>query len=206
MQEKAVTNRKERAALTKDKIYKSARELFAKQGFDTVNVDDIVKHAGVAKGSFYVHFESKDLLIASLINDYVKMVDTDYNSYIKSLPADMSTYDVILSLVGKIADTLSDEIGCENMKILYRIHLGSYLHTEALISYTRDLYTMFIDIINKGISKGEFHSDFKVDEVAKHFVIAYRGLVYEWCVRGNDFNLKEQALKHYKIMLAGIMK
>ena len=73
MQEKSFKSRREQAAATKQKIYASAEQLFLRHGFDAVNIDDIVKHAGVAKGSFYVHFESKNLLIATMINHYVSL-------------------------------------------------------------------------------------------------------------------------------------
>ena len=38
---------------------------------DDVSVDSIVKKAGVSKGSFYVHYESKAALVYVLIKDYV---------------------------------------------------------------------------------------------------------------------------------------
>ena len=204
MQQKAGTSRKEKAVQTRNKIYASAEQLFNKHDFETVNVDDIVKHAGVAKGSFYVHFESKDALIATFINDYVKKVDTDYKTYLESLPSDMPPNEVFLSLIGKIADVITEIIGCENMKTLYRIQLGKDIPGSAAISYGRELYKMFFDIIDSGISQRRFHSDLSADETAKHFVMAYRGVVYEWCARYPEVDLKEQALQHFRILLAGI--
>ena len=203
MKEKAFS-RKERSAETKNKIYTSADLLFSSHGFETINVDDIVKHAGVAKGSFYVHFESKDALIATLINDYVKKVDIDYKSYLQSLPLDMPSYDVILSLVGKIAEVITEVIGCINMRLLYKIQLGENVKTNALIDYNRDLYKMFYEVINKGLDQHEFQSVFSAEEIARHFVAAYRGLTFEWCIRYPDLDLKEQALRHFKILLSGI--
>ncbi len=41
-------------------------ELFAKKGFDKTTVDEIVARAGVAKGTFYLYFKSKDDLIKEL--------------------------------------------------------------------------------------------------------------------------------------------
>lgn len=204
MKQKAGITRKEKAIQTKNKIYKSAELLFKKHGLEPVNVDDIVKHAGVAKGSFYVHFESKDAVIAAYINDYVNKVDTDYKTYLKSLPSDMPPKEKFLSLVGKIADVITETIGCENMKILYRIQIGSDVPGGAAVSYGRDLYKMFFDIIDSGIFEHRFRSNLSPDEMAKHFVMAYRGVVYEWCVRYPEAELKDLALRHFQILLAGI--
>jgi len=41
-------------------------ELFARKGFDKTTVDEIVAKAGVAKGTFYLYFKSKDDLIKEL--------------------------------------------------------------------------------------------------------------------------------------------
>jgi hypothetical protein len=42
------------------------------------------------------------------------------------------------------------------------------------------------------------------DELSQHFVMTFRGLCYEWCIRYPEFDLKEQVLKHFKLLLDGI--
>ncbi|WP_456423539.1 TetR/AcrR family transcriptional regulator [Thermococcus sp.] len=51
---------------TRERLIESAMELFAKKGFDKTTVDEIVAKAGVAKGTFYLYFKSKDDLIKEL--------------------------------------------------------------------------------------------------------------------------------------------
>ncbi|AHF79492.1 TetR/AcrR family transcriptional regulator [Thermococcus paralvinellae] len=48
---------------TRERILKAARELFAEKGYDKTTVDEIVERAGVAKGTFYNYFRSKEELI-----------------------------------------------------------------------------------------------------------------------------------------------
>ncbi|CAB50369.1 TetR/AcrR family transcriptional regulator [Pyrococcus abyssi] len=48
---------------TRDKLVKAAKRLFAEKGFYRTTVDDIVKAAGVAKGTFYLYFSSKEEII-----------------------------------------------------------------------------------------------------------------------------------------------
>lgn len=200
------TSRKEKAVQTKNKIYASAEYLFNLRGFDAVNIDDIVEHAGVAKGSFYVHFESRNALIATIISNYVNKVDMGYKAYIDSLPPDMRINEKLLSLVGKIADVIINSIGCENMKLLYRTQLEKDVHAKPAASYDRELYKLVFRLIDQGYSELTFRSELSAEETAKHFIMAYRGLVYEWCVRYPEIDLKEQALRHFKILLAGISR
>lgn len=197
-------SRQEKAEETKRKIYSSAEKLFAQFGFDAVNIDAIVKDAGVAKGSFYVHFESRDYLIALLVNDYVNQVDIDYKGYLKTLPPEMSADRLLLALVGKIADVLIHEIGQTNMALLYRFQLGNKLQTDSVISYKRDLYSIISELIDRGIKENVFKTTMDSLELVKHFVTALRGLTFEWCLRYPEFDLKEQAVQHFEILLAGI--
>lgn len=116
--------------------------MFEKYGCETINVDDIVKHAGVAKGSFYVHYKSKDALIAVLIRDYVKKIDMDYKAYIEILPPDILASVVIISVIEKIADVITDKIGYENMMNLYRIQMVKNEDAGVAITYNRYIYVV----------------------------------------------------------------
>lgn len=52
---------------TRAKIFAAATMLFAQKGYGATTVADIVAAAGVAKGTFFVHFPSKDAVIAALV-------------------------------------------------------------------------------------------------------------------------------------------
>jgi len=201
-----IGNRKVKALETKKKIYETAEQLFKNHGFENVSVDSIVEMAGVSKGTFYVHFNSKDTLIAALIADYVEKIDIDYKSYLESLASDTTTSDKLIFLTGIIAEIIDGTIGYEHMKFIYEAQLTRTINVNVVSNYNRDIYRMFSDVISQGILQGEFKADLSPDTISKHFLLAYRGLTYEWCIRYPDFNLKEQAIKHFKILLTGIKK
>lgn len=189
---------------TKQKILKSAAQLFGQYGFDEVSVDAIVEAAGVSKGTFYIYFESKDALIALFLSDYVNTIDADYRAHLDSMPPEAAASDMLLSLVAKIADVLTGTIGCHKMKIVYKVQLSGTVDMAAVMGYQRLLYKMFADILELGMERGEFHTVLPLDELTKHFIMTIRGLSYEWCIRYPNFDLKEQALTHFKLLLTGI--
>src|SRR5688572_10257946 len=59
--------RQAKAADTRARIFAAAAELFSKHGYQVTTVDRIAMQAGVAKGTFFVHFKSKDAVIAELV-------------------------------------------------------------------------------------------------------------------------------------------
>lgn len=189
---------------TKEKLFCSAAKLFNQYNFEEVTIDRIVEEAGVAKGTFYIYFESKDALIAAFLSDYVSKVDTDYRTFLESFPTGTSTSDLLLGLIDKITATLTHTIGYTSMKTVYKLLLTDDIDVSAITGFNRELYQVFADVINIGFERGDFQSALSVNELARHFVAAIRGLCYEWCIRYPDFDLKAQALSHFKIMLDGI--
>lgn len=52
---------------TREKILDSAAKLFTRDGFDHVGINDVMKEAGLTRGAFYTHFQSKAELYAESI-------------------------------------------------------------------------------------------------------------------------------------------
>lgn len=196
-------NRRINAQYTKQKIYESAKKLFSSKNYREVSVDEIVKMAGVSKGTFYVHYPSKDALVTSLLEDHVAKVDTDYRNFINSYPKESSTEALFLSLIAKIADVLMD-IGYDMMQAIYHAQITKDVDTRAVTNYSRGIYIMFSQVLERGIKRGEFKSDMPLDILTKHFMMAIRGITYEWCIRHPDFEYKEEALAHFKLLLKGL--
>jgi len=189
---------------TKQKLLETAEEHCSRFDFNNVTVDTIVEAAGVSKGTFYIYFESKDSLIATLLSDYVNSVDADYKAHLDTLPSGITATDMLLSLIAKIADVLTDTIGYYRMSIVYKIQLTGFFNMDTVKGYNRKLYQIFSDVLTQGLERGEFNTKLPIDTLTKHFVMALRGISYEWCIRYPDFELKEQALAHFRILLNGI--
>lgn len=204
MKKEKSTRRKDQGEATKKKLYETAQRLFNEYGVDNVSVDNIVGDAGVARGTFYVHFESKDALISALISDYVYRVDMDYETFLKDLPPETPSAELLFAIVGKICDVIEHTLGYETIRTLYKVQLTSNPHAQEALDYNRSLYLTLAAVLEKGILRGEFQTSLPHDTLSRHLVLAMRGLIYEWCIRYPNFDLKEQALEHFKILLNGI--
>lgn len=68
---------KENKILKRNKLFDAAYDLFLTKGFNSTAIDDIVKKAGVAKGTFYLYFKDKydimDHLILSKSSAVIKL-------------------------------------------------------------------------------------------------------------------------------------
>ena len=61
-------------ASVRDQLIESAVEVFHARGFNGCSVQDIVEAAGIPKGSFYNHFDSKEALGVEVVRSYTALV------------------------------------------------------------------------------------------------------------------------------------
>lgn len=66
---------REKRARTRAQLLAAAGVLFGRQAVEAVTVDDVVREAGVAKGTFYVHFRDLPELISAVAEELVNSID-----------------------------------------------------------------------------------------------------------------------------------
>jgi AcrR family transcriptional regulator len=61
-----------RAKRTRKKLKKAALDVFSEKSIDATTVEDITEKADVGKGTLYQHFEDKDGLVVSLVDEAIE--------------------------------------------------------------------------------------------------------------------------------------
>jgi AcrR family transcriptional regulator len=125
-------------------IYKAAIDVFAESGFDQAKMDEIAQAAGVAKGTIYYHFKSKEELFVGLMNegiekliDYVKRTVERHVSPVDQLKALIEAHVVFFIKNRKLARLLLNEaFGSKERQIQFRKEIRRYLmFIEELLQY-----------------------------------------------------------------------
>jgi AcrR family transcriptional regulator len=57
---------------TRDRLFGAAMRLFAEKGYAATSVEQITRAAGVAKGTFFIHFATKDAIVTELVRNQVR--------------------------------------------------------------------------------------------------------------------------------------
>lgn len=57
--------------MTKERIFKSAKELFYNQGYNATTIQQIADHSDTTLGSMTYHFATKDTFVARIFDDYL---------------------------------------------------------------------------------------------------------------------------------------
>ena len=63
---------KEDALKTRRRILASALSLFVKKGYERTTFTDIASRLGMTKGAVYWHFDSKEKLLVTLLDEMLK--------------------------------------------------------------------------------------------------------------------------------------
>jgi AcrR family transcriptional regulator len=58
--------------IRKSELLDAAEGLFSKKGYDKTSINDIVHKVGVAQGTFYYHFSSKEEMVEALTDRYIE--------------------------------------------------------------------------------------------------------------------------------------
>lgn len=69
-------------------MFAAAAELFDAQGYHQTTVDQIVKRANVAKGTFFLHFATKDAVIAELLRIQLRRIEKAREEMCDELPVE----------------------------------------------------------------------------------------------------------------------
>ena len=159
----------------RNKIIETALNLINEKGFDNVSISEITKAAGVSKGAFYIHFDSKEDLIDKQISmwfDEAKL-DGDYSNYEKL------KYFILKSI---------EQIKTSGLKMCQvwfsHANQGSF-HGKSKLAYDRNYF------------KSVTNSDNLADEI----ISVYYGALNLWCFSDGAIepeNIVLNYLKKYK--------
>src|SRR5690349_5377541 len=109
-------DRGDRAGDKRERILVAAERIFARHGFFAARVSEIAKEAGVADGTIYLHFKSKDDLLISLFENRMRQVNEDLRKAIADLApaaqlrAFIHTYLQLVSDEPTVAEVLTIEL------------------------------------------------------------------------------------------------
>lgn len=135
---------------TKRKIFETSMKLFADKGYEATSIEEITATVGVAKGTLYYHFSSKEEIFNFLIEEGMKLLKNSIdikteklNNYIDKLKAIiLIQIKIIVKYENLMTIVLSQAWGTEKRNNKCRESVFEYINTIE-------------EIVKKGIEKGE---------------------------------------------------
>lgn len=129
-----------------------AYKMFITRGYENTSVDDIIGEAGIAKGTYYYYFESKEQMLEEVIG---MMIEQETEAASGVLEADMSVPKKIVGIISSVRPT-EEESPIE----------GALMRPENIIMYDKIKHKLIeavtpliVKVVEQGINEGIFNCD-----------------------------------------------
>ena len=183
-----------------DVILRAATRVFARHGFFNAQVADVAREAGVAAGTVYLYFRSKDDLLASIFERTMRMAIDEGRAALSSVA------DPLSRLVA-IARLHLDRLGRDrDLAIVFQVELRqSTKHMERFSStLLREYLGIIRGVIADGQSAGVFRQDLKATTVAKILFGALDEMATNWMLSRRRYALAADADTVVDVLVVGL--
>lgn len=179
-------------------IINSALELFEKKGLHPVSIDDIVKSAGIAKGTFYLYFHDKYDLVSKLILDRAEKYVNEINFESSKIENDGEFAETVRSYLEYLCSFLET-----NRTLTMLIDKNINVCVNAIVEATDSrLYEVYTEIKDYMVKCGTVESEFTVKFYL--YVELTVAAVCNAILREHPYCVDEVKDNLYKIILNGI--
>lgn len=134
-------------------IVKAARRLFQTKEYDKTTMQDVMDALGIAKGTIYHYFKSKEALLAAVIEDIVDQSVNHMQTLVKEAKGNALQKMKLLVKTGGIAE--------ENKTLLDHLHRpgNEAMHTRLLAAALIKQAPLYAELIQQGCDEGIFTTE-----------------------------------------------
>jgi len=193
-----------RRAVVSDKreaILRSAVKVFAQKGYFNSKVSDIAGEAGIADGTVYLYFKSKDEILHSVFDQAMKV-------FIDEGKRELSLIDAPADRLRKIAEMHLERLGADrDLAIVFQVELRGSI--KFMQEFSAAGFADYLDIIRQTVEDGQrsgvFRADINPVIAAKIFYGALDEMVTNWILSKKKYSLLPMADEVSKTFFGGLV-
>ncbi len=184
----------------REAILRSAIHIFARKGYFNSKVADIAGEAGVADGTVYLYFKSKDDILHSIF-------DRAMAEFIADGKAEIEKIDAPDAKLARIVELHLERLGADrDLAVVFQVELrGS---TKFMQEFSAAGFREYLDIICGAIAEGQRRRVFRIDVkpivAAKIFYGAIDEMVTNWVLSEKHYPLAPMAGEVVKVLFDGM--
>lgn len=132
----------------RNEILDTAERLFREKGYEKCTVNDILQEVGIAKGTFYHYFKSKEEVMDAIVSRYKEIVVGRAEKILKEV--DISPEEKLLRAF--MAMRITNQIENEMLNVMHKAE-NALLHQKNLNHIVTAMAPILVKIIEEGIEK-----------------------------------------------------
>jgi len=196
--EVVVSRRERKKERTRREIYQAAMELFLQRGFASVTIEDICHAADVAKGTFFLHFPTKDALLL----EYGAQVTGELEALLREHRG--SATNALRKMLHFLAERATRH--ADIVRLVVREILARPIAWVDVTEQSRDLVQLIASVVHRGQAGGDFRRSVKPRLAAALIASSYFVMVTEWVHSGGKFELTTAVNQALDVVLNGLFE
>jgi TetR/AcrR family transcriptional repressor of nem operon len=176
-----------------ERLLGAGLELFLRQGYNATGIQQITDQAGVPKGSFYNHFDSKEAFGAAIIDRYAAYSERSWQRMMRGAPvAPMASIrHVFKQMLEHHARADGASSGCLIGNFAAEVALASELCRERLLAAQLAWRERLAGLIRAGQAHGEIRADMEPHALSALTWSVWEGALLRMKVEGSVLALGE---------------
>jgi len=156
----------------RDKILDAAEELFLAKGFDKTSTNDIMKKAGIVRGTLYNHFRSKEDVLDGMTSRMVGRMLEKASEVVKDkdVPVLTRMTEIILAL------NVDTEFENEVMRQIHRPQ-NALLHQKIQNQILAGIVPILNHLLEEGKEEGIFHTKYGTEAI--EMIMLYANVMFD---------------------------
>lgn len=141
---------------TKNRILAAALEMFSQNGYAGTNIRELSESLGLVKSAMYRHFESKEAIWNTLLDELIAYYEARFGSTEHLPPVPDSLEELVTMTMRMVNFTIHDEKVVKSRKLLsieqFRDERARDLATKYFLTGLKDMFTqIFAAMMEKGL-------------------------------------------------------
>ena len=183
---------------TKRKIFETSMKLFAEKGYDATSIEEITATVGVAKGTLYYHFTSKEEIFNFLVEEGIKLLQNSIDIKTEKHSSYIDKIRAIVLIQIKIVDKYEDLI-----KILLSQYWGNEPKNKKCQEHIFEYINKIKKIVEEGIEKGEIKKENSETIASEIYGLICSTLIYK--IRNNgEINVLQLYNEYENTIIQGL--
>ncbi len=156
----------------RNEILDVAERLFGTKGFDRTSTNDILNEVGIARGTLYYHFKSKEDILDAMIGRMTGQIVAAAKAVAgqKEMPVLQRLTMTLLAL------NVDNDLGHEVMEQVHRPQ-NALMHQKMMELLLREVNPLITALVNEGIAQGICHTDYPAEVV--EMTLLYSCIVFD---------------------------
>lgn len=133
----------------KQELLKIAYRMFIEKGYENTSIDEIIAEAGIAKGTYYYYFESKEATLEAVIE---MMIEEEVGRAKAVLETSLPVPQELVSVIYSLRPAQDEQVIAKALDVTENI----VMHEKVNRRIVEEAVPLLTEVVKEGVSQGIF--------------------------------------------------